>query len=123
MLLFGNGLVDLVMGLKFSGNTSTKFDGKTPIILLSRHSLPVHHDPSPAFRHSIRSPSMKPKSRLDYRRVSNHPICPGKADAAQNGPDTHFSAPGIDGSDPAREPRRERRWCQSHIDGRSLRAI
>lgn len=61
------GLVDLLIGLKSSGRTSTKLDGKRPTILLSRRSLPVHHDPSPALRHSIRSPSMKPRSRFDYR--------------------------------------------------------
>lgn len=65
VLLFGSGLVDLLIGLKLSGKTSTKLEGKSPIILLSRHNRPVHHDPSPAFRHSIRSPSMNPKSRLD----------------------------------------------------------
>lgn len=63
-LLIGIGLVDLLVGLKFSGISSTKLEGKTPIALLSRHSLPVHHEPSPALRHSIRSPSMKPRSRL-----------------------------------------------------------
>lgn len=59
-----NGLADLVIGRKLSGNTSTKFDGKTPTVLL-RRNLPVHHDPSPAFKHSIKSPSMKPRSCCD----------------------------------------------------------
>lgn len=65
------GLADLLVGLKFSGISSTKLEGKTPIALLSRHSLPVHHEPSPALRHSIRSPSMKPRSRLfcKYTRI------------------------------------------------------
>ena len=63
-LLLAIGLADLVVGLKSAGISSTKLEGKTPIALLSRHSLPVHHEPSPALRHSIRSPSMKPRSRL-----------------------------------------------------------
>src|SRR4051794_21743838 len=41
----------------------TKFEGKRPIMRLSRLSLPIHHDPSPALRHSIKSPSTKPRSR------------------------------------------------------------
>lgn len=33
--------------------------------LLSLRNRPIHHDPSPAFKHSIKSPSIKPKSRFD----------------------------------------------------------
>lgn len=64
VLLEVKGLADRVTGRKSSGNTSTKLDGKTPTVLL-RRNLPVHHEPSPAFRHSIRSPSMNPRSRFD----------------------------------------------------------
>jgi hypothetical protein len=63
--LSGIGLDALLAGRKLSSSTWTKFDGKRPIIRLSRRNLPIHHDPSPAFRHSIKSPSTKPKSRFD----------------------------------------------------------
>lgn len=35
---------------------------------LSLRSRPIHHIPSPAFRHSIKSPSINPRSLFDYRR-------------------------------------------------------
>jgi len=62
----GIGLEDLLVGRKLSSRTSTKLEGNNPIDRLSLHSLPIHHDPSPALRHSIRSPSTNPRSRLDY---------------------------------------------------------
>lgn len=70
----GIGLEALLAGRKLSSRTSTKFEGNSPIIRLSRRSLPIHHDPSPALRHSIRSPSTNPRSRLDCVSVSilNH---------------------------------------------------
>jgi len=66
----GIGLEDLLVGRKLSSRTSTKLEGNNPIDRLSLHSLPIHHDPSPALRHSIRSPSTNPRSRLDYFTVS-----------------------------------------------------
>lgn len=56
------GVAVRLTGTKSSPSTSTKLDGKRPIIRLSRRSLPVHHCPSPALRHSIRSPSTNPRS-------------------------------------------------------------
>lgn len=72
-----NGLTDRLHGTKFSSKTLTKFDGNTPTILLSRCNLPVHHDPSPALRHSIKSPSINPKSRFvsppqEYTALHQH---------------------------------------------------
>lgn len=61
----GIGLETLLAGRKLSSSTCTKFDGNNPTILLSRRNLPIHHDPSPAFRHSIKSPSTNPRSRFD----------------------------------------------------------
>lgn len=66
----GIGLETRLAGRKLSSRTSTKFDGNRPIIRLSRLSRPIHHEPSPALRHSIRSPSTNPRSRLDYFLVS-----------------------------------------------------
>jgi hypothetical protein len=66
----GIGLDTRLAGRKLSSRTSTKFDGNRPIMRLSRLSRPIHHEPSPALRHSIRSPSTNPRSRLDYVRVS-----------------------------------------------------
>lgn len=63
-VLLGRGLTDLLVGRKVSGSTWTKLLGNTPTVRRSRKSRPVHHDPSPALRHSIRSPSMKPRSRF-----------------------------------------------------------
>lgn len=59
----GNGLA-LRLGWKFSSRSFTKFEGNSPTMRLSRLNRPIHHDPSPALRHSIRSPSMKPRSRF-----------------------------------------------------------
>jgi hypothetical protein len=56
------GLAARLVGRKVSSRTMTKFEGKRPIMRLSRLSLPIHHDPSPALRHSMRSPSIKPRS-------------------------------------------------------------
>lgn len=61
----GRGLTERVAGTKSSSRTFTKFDGNTPTMRLSRRKRPVHHDPSPALRHSIRSPSINPKSCFD----------------------------------------------------------
>jgi hypothetical protein len=58
-------VVDRWTGTKSSPSTVTKFEGKSPIIRLSRRRRPIHHEPSPALRHSIRSPSTKPKSLFD----------------------------------------------------------
>ena len=66
----GIGLEALLAGRKLSSRTSTKFDGNNPIIRLSLRSLPIHHDPSPALRHSIKSPSTNPRSRLDCILIS-----------------------------------------------------
>jgi hypothetical protein len=57
------GLIERRMGTKSSPRTATKLEGNRPIILLSLCSLPIHHEPSPALRHSIRSPSINPRSR------------------------------------------------------------
>lgn len=56
-LAFGAGRND-------SSRTLTKLLGNRPTALGSLRSLPVHHRPSPAFRASIRSPSMNPRSFL-----------------------------------------------------------
>ena len=58
----GNGLTDRLTGTKVSSSTATKFEGKRPIMRRSLRSLPIHQEPSPALRHSIRSPSMNPRS-------------------------------------------------------------
>lgn len=55
--LFGAGWND-------SSSTCTKLDGKRPTALGSRRKRPIHQDPSPALRASMRSPSMKPRSFL-----------------------------------------------------------
>lgn len=107
MLLTGSGLVDRLTGRKWSGRTSTKLEGKTPTVLL-RRNLPVHHDPSPAFRHSIRSPSTKPRSRWDCTMVSQA----GWRRLA--GRDAYLSSPRVDGSAPARKPRGKRGRCWYH---------
>jgi hypothetical protein len=60
----GNGELPPGIGDQPSGRSFTKLLGNNPTILLSLLSLPIHHDPSPAFRHSMRSPSMKPRSRF-----------------------------------------------------------
>lgn len=57
-----NGLVSRLIGTKSSPMSSTKLDGNRPTARLSRRSRPIHHCPSPAFRHSIKSPSTNPKS-------------------------------------------------------------
>ena len=56
------GLTVRVTGTKSSLSTWTKLDGKRPIIRRSRRRRPVHHCPSPALRHSIKSPSTNPRS-------------------------------------------------------------
>ena len=61
----GIGLAALLAGMKDSSRTCTKFDGNSPMARLSRRSRPIHHEPSPAFKHSMRSPSTKPKSFFD----------------------------------------------------------
>jgi hypothetical protein len=58
------GLALRLHGWKSSGSSSTKLEGKRPTMRLSRFRRPIHHEPSPALRHSIRSPSMKPRSRF-----------------------------------------------------------
>ena len=117
VLLFGNGLTDRVVGRKLSGRTSTKLEGNTPTALLSRHSLPVHHEPSPALRHSMRSPSMNPRSRLDCNAsvVSTLPCNSGAEKTA--GQQTHLSSPRVSGADPARKARGQRWRRQNHCCG------
>lgn len=58
------GLPLRLHGWKSSLRSSTKFDGNSPTMRLSRFNRPIHHDPSPALRTSIRSPSIKPRSRF-----------------------------------------------------------
>ena len=58
------GLVSRLIGTKSSLMSSTKLDWNSPTARLSRRNRPIHHCPSPAFRHSIRSPSTNPKSRV-----------------------------------------------------------
>jgi len=58
------GLALRLHGWKSSARSSTKLDGNSPTMRLSRFRRPIHQEPSPALRHSIRSPSMKPRSRL-----------------------------------------------------------
>lgn len=58
----GSGLTERLTGTKLSSSTVTKFEGNKPIMRRSLRSLPIHQDPSPALRHSIKSPSMKPRS-------------------------------------------------------------
>jgi hypothetical protein len=121
--LLGRGLVDLVVGRKVSGNTSTKLEGNNPTARLSRHNLPVHHEPSPALRHSMRSPSINPRSRLDCDavvRISSSSKSRGSSSSATK--QTHLSSPRVHGADPARKARRQRRWRQNHCCGRATRA-
>lgn len=49
----GIGLALREAGHRSWSSTLTKFDGNFPMIRGSRFSRPVHHDPSPAFRHSM----------------------------------------------------------------------
>ena len=58
------GLVSRLIGTKSSPMSSTKLEGNNPTARLSRRKRPIHHCPSPAFRHSIKSPSTKPRSRV-----------------------------------------------------------
>lgn len=139
----GIGLVDRLTGRKSSGRTSTKLEGNKPTIRLSLRSLPVHHDPSPALRHSIRSPSMKPRSRFDwlylgrvsitvvtrlvfpyscYSRVS--PGTPRRiyfsCNVLQKGraASTNLSSVRVYGPAPARKPRRYGRGGWDHLFSR-----
>lgn len=64
--LCGRGLALRDLGWKSSPKTLTKLDGNAPTIRRSRFSLPTHQEPSPALRHSMRSPSMKPRSCVVY---------------------------------------------------------
>lgn len=109
------GLVVLLTGRKSSGSTSTKFEGNRPTILLSRRSLPIHHEPSPALRHSINSPSMKPRSRFDCEGVKALrqyvSICTGCGLQASS---TYLSTVRVDSPAPAREARGNGRWRGGH---------
>ena len=58
----GIGLEALLTGMKLLSSTWTKLDGNNPIARLSRRKRPIHQEPSPAFRHSIKSPSTNPRS-------------------------------------------------------------
>lgn len=55
-------VVSRLTGTKSSLRSSTKFDGNNPTARLSRRNRPIHHCPSPAFKHSIKSPSTNPRS-------------------------------------------------------------
>jgi hypothetical protein len=57
-------VVSRLTGTKSSLRSSTKFDGNSPTARLSRRNRPIHHCPSPAFKHSIKSPSTNPRSRV-----------------------------------------------------------
>ena len=73
--LAGIGLETRLTGWKLASNTCTKFDGKSPIARLSLRNRPIHQEPSPAFKHSMRSPSTKPRSRFDsppHEYVARH---------------------------------------------------
>jgi hypothetical protein len=70
--LGGIGLGHREGGRKDSSSTWTKFEGNEPTMRGSRRRRPVHHDPSPALRHSMRSPSRNPRSRLVCCRVRTH---------------------------------------------------
>lgn len=59
------GLVSRLTGTKSSLKSSTKLDGNSPTARLSRRNRPIHHCPSPAFKHSIKSPSTNPRSFVD----------------------------------------------------------
>ncbi len=53
---------------------------------LSLRKRPIHHDPSPALRHSIKSPSTKPRSRFvsppqEYVALHQHGNRVGRAGA------------------------------------------
>jgi hypothetical protein len=63
----GETLRRMGAGWNFSSRTWTKLEGKSPTMRRSRLRRPIHHDPSPALRHSIRSPSMNPRSFLLYK--------------------------------------------------------
>ncbi len=57
---------------------------------LSRRNLPIHHDPSPALRHSIKSPSTNPRSRFvsppqEYIALHQHGNLVGRPDGAADG--------------------------------------
>lgn len=58
------GLVSRLTGTKSSLKSSTKLDGNNPTARRSRRNRPIHHCPSPAFKHSIKSPSTNPRSRV-----------------------------------------------------------
>lgn len=51
-----------LMGFGKSSRTATKLEGNEPMYRLSLCSRPIHHWPSPRFRHSISSPSINPRS-------------------------------------------------------------
>lgn len=57
-------VVSRLTGTKSSLRSSTKLDGNSPTARLSRRNRPIHHCPSPAFKHSIKSPSTNPRSRV-----------------------------------------------------------
>jgi hypothetical protein len=96
------GLPLRLHGWKSSLRSSTKLDGNSPTMRLSRFNLPIHHDPSPALSTSIRSPSMKPRSRLVWKRRS------GWLQQTLAPISTHLSAPRIHSFTPARKARRQR---------------
>src|SRR3569833_1170837 len=83
----GRGLTDLLVGRKYSGRSLTKLEGDCPTTLRSRYRRPTHHRPSPAFKHSIRSPSNKPRSVFPCRTVSGAKLTGTKRCAADLAPD------------------------------------
>jgi hypothetical protein len=104
--LLGRGLalrLALGKGWNVSGRTSTKFEGNRPTMRLSRLKRPIHHEPSPALRHSMRSPSINPRSRF---------VCDCHDISTSSEPDfvlvnPYLSTPRIYGLDPAGKSHRK----------------
>lgn len=100
-------------GWKSSLRSSTKFEGKRPTMRLSRFNRPIHHDPSPALRHSIRSPSMKPRSRLVWKERLGWLYAITVSSVS-----TYLTAPRVDGFAPAWEANRQRLGSWRHPQSR-----
>ena len=60
--VIGEGFLLTGAGWKLSSSTLTKLLGNSPMARGSLRNLPIHQEPSPALRASIRSPSMNPRS-------------------------------------------------------------
>lgn len=71
--LIARGVVlRLFPGHRLSSRSSTKLEGNKPTACLLRFSRPIHQAPSPALRHSIKSPSINPRSRLVWGAGVSH---------------------------------------------------